>query len=44
VVLVLLLELFDQIRNAWKVLVHGFDRKRPAALTDPAPRPQRRAF
>jgi hypothetical protein len=44
VILVLLLELVDQLRSAWKAIVDGYDRERRAAAADPTPSSQRRAF
>jgi hypothetical protein len=44
VVLVLLLELLDKFRGAWKALLVGFDRQRAAAGSQPESRSNRRAF
>jgi hypothetical protein len=44
VIVVLLLELVDQLRSAWKAVADGYGRERRAAVADPTPSSQRRAF
>jgi hypothetical protein len=44
VVLVLLLEIYDRLREAWVALVKQWEPQRPAVRDETAPQPRRRAF